>query len=82
VPTQIIWRIFHPGFLASRFIPSAARQDIARLELPINFGTMLNAIDADDLLGMINPIENSLVAGAQFAETSELIRHAGEAPMR
>ena len=43
---------------------------------------MLNAINADDLLRMIDPVENSPVADAEFAETGELIRHANEAPMQ
>ena len=39
-----------------------------RSKVAINFGAMLDAIDADEGLSGIHPVKNPLVADAEFAE--------------
>jgi len=50
-------------------------------KLSINFGAMLNAIDANNLFWVIDPIEDSPVANAEFAQASKIFRHADETTM-
>jgi hypothetical protein len=48
------------------------------LKLSINFGAMLNTVDADKLLRVIDPIENSPGANPEFAQSGKVVGHADE----
>ena len=47
----------------------------------IDFGTVLDAVNADELFGRINPVEDPVVANAELAESCQIRRHADEAAM-
>lgn len=51
------------------------------LEVPIDFGAVLDAVDADKGLRGIVPIKDAPVANAEFAEARKVVRHADEPPM-
>jgi hypothetical protein len=41
-----------------------------RLKVPIHFRPMLNAVEPNELLAVMNPIEDTIIAHAQFAEAA------------
>ena len=47
----------------------------------IDFGAVLNPVDADNFFAMINPLENPPVADAEFAETGQVFGHSNEPPV-
>src|SRR5450756_1333925 len=51
------------------------------LELPIDFGTVLDAVNADELFCRINPVEDAVVADAELAESRQIHRHPDEPAM-
>ena len=50
-------------------------------EIAIDFGAVLDAVDADEGLWMIDPVEDAPVAHAQFAKTGEVVRHSDQSAM-
>ena len=50
-------------------------------KVAIDFGTMLDAINADNLFGGINPVENAVVADAELAGFGQIIGHSNEPAM-
>jgi hypothetical protein len=42
---------------------------------------MADSINAEKFLIVINPVENAIVADAQFTKTGEVVGHSGEPPM-
>ena len=53
----------------------------ANLDLPIHFRTVLDAVDADNLFCGINPVEDTVIAHAEFTESGQIHRHADEPTM-
>jgi hypothetical protein len=51
------------------------------LEMTIDFGTVLDAVNADNFFCGINPIENSVIAHPQLAESGQILRHSNEPTM-
>jgi len=51
------------------------------LEVTIDFGAVLDAVNANELFGWINPVENTVVADAELAESRQIFRHADEPAM-
>ena len=49
--------------------------------MAIDFRTGLDAVDADQLLGGIMPIEDSIVANAKLAQAGQIFRHPNQPPM-
>jgi hypothetical protein len=47
----------------------------------VNFGTVLDAVNADPLLCGIKPIKDSVIAHAELAESGQIFRHANEPTM-
>lgn len=63
---------------------SSARQGSAAprgLKPAVNLGTMLYAVDPNNPLGVIRPVENAVVAHAQLAQASQILWHPYEASM-
>ena len=51
------------------------------LEMAIDFGTMLDAVNTDNLLCGINPIEDAIIAHAKLAESGQIFRHTDKPAM-
>ena len=51
------------------------------LEIAIDFGAVLDAVDADESLRGINPVEDAPVADAEFAQARKFVRHSDETPV-
>jgi hypothetical protein len=51
------------------------------LDMAIYFGTVLNAINADELFCGINPVETAVIAYAELAESGQIHRHTHEPAM-
>ena len=51
------------------------------LEIAIDFGAMLDAVDADEGLRRIYPIEDAPVADAEVAQARKFVWHADETPV-
>ena len=49
--------------------------------MAIDFGTVLDAVNADNLFCGINPIEDAIIAHAELAESGQIIRHTDEPAM-
>lgn len=52
-----------------------------RLIIAIDFGAGLDAVDADEGLRVLDPVEDAPVAHPQFAKSGEIVRHADQPPM-
>jgi hypothetical protein len=52
-----------------------------RSELAIDFGAVLDAVNANEFFGGINPIENAVVADAELAESRQIFRHPHKSAM-
>ena len=52
-----------------------------RSEFAIDFGTVLDAVNADQLFCGINPIEDAVIAHAELAESGQIFRHPDEPTM-
>ena len=50
-------------------------------KVTIDFGTVLDAVNADELFGRINPVEDAVVADAELAESGQIHRHPDEPAM-
>jgi hypothetical protein len=51
------------------------------LEVAIDFGTVLDAVNADNHFCGINPIEDAIIAHAELAESGQIVRHTDEPAM-
>jgi hypothetical protein len=51
------------------------------LEATVCFRSMLNSVDAYGLLAMIDPIKDTPITYAQFAQSGKIIRHADQPPV-
>ncbi len=49
--------------------------------MTIDFGTVLDAVNADNLFCGINPIEDAIIAHAEHAESGQIFRHTDEPAM-
>ena len=63
--------------VADKHLPHAK----GKLQRTVCFGSVLNSIDAHDLLWMVYPVKNTPVTDTQFAQAGEVIRHADQASM-
>jgi hypothetical protein len=52
-----------------------------RSEFAIDFGTVLDAVNAGNLFCGLNPIENAVIAHAELAESGQIHRHSNEPTM-
>ena len=52
-----------------------------RSEFAIDFGTVLDAVNAGNLFCGLNPIENAVIAHAELAEFGQIVRHTDEPAM-
>ena len=50
-------------------------------EAAIDLGSMLNSVNTDQLLGRIYPIQDSIIAYAQFTQSRKIFRHPDKPPM-
>jgi hypothetical protein len=50
-------------------------------ESAIDFGTMLDAVNTNKFSGGINPVEDTVIAHPEFAESRQILRHPHEPPM-
>ncbi len=50
-------------------------------EASIDLGAVLNPVEPHQLLLVVNPIENPMIADAEFAQTCQVVRHADESAM-
>jgi hypothetical protein len=67
-----------------QFIPrngAAVKSFLTDLEMTIDFGTVLDAVNTDNLLSGINPIKNAIISNAELAESGQIHRHAHEPTM-
>ena len=55
--------------------------DRVGLEIAIDFGAVLDAVDADESLRGIDPVEDAPVADAEFAQAGKFVRHSDETPV-
>jgi hypothetical protein len=53
----------------------------SNLEMAINFGTVLDAVNTDNLFCGINPIEDAIITHAELAESGQIHRHTDEPAM-
>ena len=51
------------------------------LEIAIDFGAVLDAVDADESLRGIDPVEDAPVADTEFAQARKFVRHSDETPV-
>lgn len=51
------------------------------LEVAVDFGTGLDAVNANNLFCGINPIEDAIIAHAELAESGQIVRHTDEPTM-
>jgi hypothetical protein len=51
------------------------------LKVAIDFGTVLDAVNADNLFGGINPVEDAVIAHAELAEFGQIVGHADKPAM-
>jgi len=49
--------------------------------MTIDFGTMLDAVNADNLFCGINSVKNAVIAHAELAESGQIHRHTNESAM-
>ena len=49
--------------------------------MTIYLRAMLDAVNPDDGLRMVNPVENAMVADAEFAKTGEVVGQTNESPV-
>jgi len=49
--------------------------------MTIDFGTMLDAVNTDNLFCGINPVKNAVIAHAELAESGQIRRHTNESAM-
>jgi len=52
-----------------------------QLEMSIDFGTVLDTVNADNLFCGINPIEDAVITHAELAESGQIHRHSNEPAM-
>jgi hypothetical protein len=70
-----------------QIVPPALRMEVmmqaanTQLKSPVNLRTVLDAVNPDEGLRMIDPVENAVVAHTQFAKASQLVRHADQPPV-
>ena len=50
-------------------------------EAPIDLGAMLDAVNANQLPGRVIPIQNTIIARTELAQTSQIFRHPNKPPM-
>src|SRR5438128_1231016 len=50
-------------------------------ELTIDFGTVLDAVNADELFCRINPVKDAVIANAELAESGQILWHSDEPAM-
>jgi len=49
--------------------------------MAIDFGTVLDAVNTDNLFCGINPIKDAIIAHAELAESGQIFRHTDEPAM-
>ena len=49
--------------------------------MTIDFGTVLDAVNADEFFCGINPIKDAVIAHTELAESGQIFRHADEPTM-
>ena len=50
-------------------------------DIAIDFGAVLDAVDADQSLRGIDSVEDAPVADAEFAQARKFVRHSNETPV-
>lgn len=50
-------------------------------KIAINFGAVLNSINADDFFAVINPVKDPPITNAKLAKACQIVRHSDEPAM-